>query len=190
MRPNMFHKLRRPIWLGLAILALAAAGSAFSALQAQELRGDVEVRTTARRDGDAWRYKRHNGELWYWSPRDRWLYLRDGRWNVYVPGRFAPRYVDRGPIYYDRAPAYTRGRIYYDDGNYGPRRYPRSARRYTYYPYDRGYYNDGYRYGWDGRYRDPGFRQGANIGAAVGDLIGGRDAARIGAEIGGALGRD
>lgn len=121
----------------------------------------------------SWRYRRHNGEWWYWSPQERWLYWRDGSWHVYVPDRFVvPEYRHRYPGNY--------GTWYYRD--FGPR-YPRA-----YYPHPYSGYWDGNPYYYDPRYRDPGFRRGANIGGPIGDVIGGRLGAQIGAEIGGDIG--
>jgi hypothetical protein len=34
------------------------------------------------------RYRRHNGEWWYWTPAGSWVYHRDGRWNPYVANSF------------------------------------------------------------------------------------------------------
>jgi hypothetical protein len=37
-----------------------------------------------------WRFQRHNGEWWYFSPENTWLYHRDGRWNQFSQDAFQP----------------------------------------------------------------------------------------------------
>lgn len=136
---------------------------------------------------DHWRYRRHNNEWWYWSPRDRWLYYREGRWNVYYPRRYVPygysrsgdpRWQDYG---YPRQPDYRYRHQRYPSGGYDsyqyPYEHPYGARRYSGYPDDR-------------YYRDRGYRRGANIGGAIGDALGGDVGAGIGSAIGGAIGDD
>jgi hypothetical protein len=50
-----------------------------------------------------WRMQRHNGEWWYFSPQNSWMYHRDGRWNNFAANSFTPspyatgyRGVDQG----------------------------------------------------------------------------------------------
>jgi hypothetical protein len=167
----------------------------------------AETRGAAPRE--QWRYKLHNGEWWYWMPSNYWMYHRDGRWVQYDPNSFVPsrggrRYVTgyRGELgdnyYYDGF-----GRRYFDDGRgyidggsyfdpYGRRFYYNGGRRF--YNDNQGYYYwDGSRRVYDraifdGRYQDPGFRRGANLGGAIGEAVGGDVGGAIGAEIGGAIG--
>jgi hypothetical protein len=37
-----------------------------------------------------WRFQRHNGEWWYYSPEAAWHYHRDGHWNQYAADSFTP----------------------------------------------------------------------------------------------------
>lgn len=30
-----------------------------------------------------WRFTRHNGQWWYYTPQNQWLYHRDGQWHAY-----------------------------------------------------------------------------------------------------------
>lgn len=39
---------------------------------------------------DAWRYRRHLGEWWYWGPDQQWLYWRAGQWQVYDRENYRP----------------------------------------------------------------------------------------------------
>lgn len=146
-----------------------------------------------------WRFVRHNGEWWYWTPENHWMYHRDSQWSRYNPDtyvrvtpqnrRYATGY--RGPVegryYYD-----SYGRRYYDDGrtdSYDP--YGRRAYREGVY-YDDGFYGGNQQFydgrAYDRRFNNPGFRRGANLGGAVGEAIGGDVGGAIGAEIGGAIG--
>lgn len=37
-----------------------------------------------------WRFARHNGEWWYYSPENAWMYHRDGDWNTFSQDNFTP----------------------------------------------------------------------------------------------------
>jgi hypothetical protein len=37
-----------------------------------------------------WRFAQHNGEWWYYSPENRWMYHRDGQWNEFAEDTFVP----------------------------------------------------------------------------------------------------
>jgi hypothetical protein len=37
-----------------------------------------------------WRFARHNGEWWYYSPENAWMYHRDGNWNSFSQDNFTP----------------------------------------------------------------------------------------------------
>jgi hypothetical protein len=159
-----------------------------------------------------WRFKRHRGEWWYWSPNERWFYWRDGDWQAYDARTFQPPYRRDSQFYPDQG--YVGGDVrYWDDvpGYYYPgRTYYRD--RYDYaYPWrpGYGYYGDGrtwsgyrgrpwgydYDYWYGGRpfypdrryYLDSDFRRGANIGGAIGGALGGREGAALGGVIGGEI---
>jgi hypothetical protein len=36
-----------------------------------------------------WRFAQHNGEWWYYSPENQWMYHRDGNWNQFEQNTFA-----------------------------------------------------------------------------------------------------
>lgn len=185
------NNLSRYIWVA-ALSVLGFIGDNGTAQESREERGnrssrrvedrhtDRQMRTTSR-GGEQWRYRRHNGEWWYWSPRDRWLYYRDGRWNVYYPRRYAPGYVG-SPYDWDGRHGYGR---FYPDRRYYDYPYGYADRRwYSGYP---GYYGDYYRPPYNS---SRGFRRGANIGGAIGGALGGDVGAGIGSAIGGAIGDD
>jgi hypothetical protein len=35
-----------------------------------------------------WRFTRHNGEWWYYTPQNQWMYHRNGQWNAYSANNF------------------------------------------------------------------------------------------------------
>jgi hypothetical protein len=35
-----------------------------------------------------WRFAQHNGEWWYYSPENSWMYHRDGQWNAFAQDSF------------------------------------------------------------------------------------------------------
>jgi hypothetical protein len=37
-----------------------------------------------------WRFAQHNGEWWYYSPENHWMYHRDGQWNEFAEDSFVP----------------------------------------------------------------------------------------------------
>jgi hypothetical protein len=37
-----------------------------------------------------WRFQQHNGEWWYYTPQNQWMYHRDGRWNDFAQDSFQP----------------------------------------------------------------------------------------------------
>ena len=47
---------------------------------------------------EQWRYTFHNGEWWYWLPKERWVYWRNNRWNDYDTATYvAPSYAGTVP---------------------------------------------------------------------------------------------
>jgi gas vesicle protein len=39
---------------------------------------------------DNWRMVRYNGEWWYWTPQNTWMFHRDNNWQAYEAGTFRP----------------------------------------------------------------------------------------------------
>ncbi len=37
-----------------------------------------------------WRFQQHNGEWWYYSPQNAWMYHRGGEWNTFSQDQFTP----------------------------------------------------------------------------------------------------
>ncbi len=76
---------------------------------------------------DAWRFRRHNGQWWYWLPSNKWVVWNGTKWEPYVaqataqtqrvqPSRryyYPPQQGNWGPVQYDR---------------WGNRQYPYSRR--------------------------------------------------------------
>jgi hypothetical protein len=157
---------------------------------------DVGVRATASNDRKAqWRFRQHNGEWWYWTPQNTWMYHRDGNWQAFDQATYQyPRGWNNGRFntgfrgnygYYDgyNRPYVNRG---YGYRNYNNNYVPGYRYGTGYRGYGNNYYGNGGFYG--GGYVDPGFRAGANVGSAIGGAIGGGEGAGIGAAIGGAIG--
>jgi hypothetical protein len=142
--------------------------------------GNASAGATANR----WRYQQHNGEWWYWTPQNNWMYYRNGAWAPYDAATFVfPRGYGAGQYYYGRygQPWVNYGMGYapgYDGYRYGV----------GYRGYGNGIYNGNGGYGYGG-YVDPGVRAGANIGGAVGGAIGGGGSGgNVGRAVGGAIG--
>lgn len=81
--------------------------------------------------GETWRYRRHQGQWWYWLPSEKWVVWNGDRWVAHVPqvstrsstrssnargGRYdyPPQQGNWGPVHYDR---------------WGNRQYPYSRRK-------------------------------------------------------------
>jgi hypothetical protein len=43
-----------------------------------------------------WRFQQHNGDWWYWTPNNTWMYRRDGNWNRYAADTFTPNPTFQG----------------------------------------------------------------------------------------------
>jgi hypothetical protein len=37
-----------------------------------------------------WRFVRQNGQWWYWTPQNNWMYRGNGQWHAYTPGAARP----------------------------------------------------------------------------------------------------
>ncbi|HMO85358.1 MAG TPA: hypothetical protein PKC18_10610, partial [Lacipirellulaceae bacterium] len=155
---------------------------------------------TAGADADRnarWRFKQHNGEWWYWTPQNQWMYHRGGQWQNYdannftgprnfqQPGRTWGQYGGNvGPQYYGqygRPRANPHARYGYRNYSHGPG-YQQGFQQGARYPYGTGYR------GLNQNFVDPGVRAGANVGGAIGGAIGGQQGAGVGSAIGGAIG--
>ncbi len=113
-----------------SMLAMAPRASA-QAVDAA-VRADVAVAnatTAAVNVNNNWRYRRHNGRWWYYTPQRSWMVWDGGAWNPYQSG--SNFYVGRGyngyyggPAYYGRANGYYGPGYngYYGRGYYGPYR--------------------------------------------------------------------
>jgi plastocyanin len=78
--------------------ARRAAGAAGEALGAPGVENRIERRQERRgaplAGADRWRMRYYNGEWWYYTPQNSWVYYRDNRWSPYDRGTFraiAPR---------------------------------------------------------------------------------------------------
>jgi hypothetical protein len=80
------------------------------------------------------RYRRHNGEWWYWTPAGSWVYYRQGRWNPYVAGSFVQPH-----IFFGYNNGYNRG--YNGNGYYDGNRYNNDGRYRSGYRGNRNYQN-------------------------------------------------
>lgn len=144
--------------------------------QREQQRSAIRAQDDGRQGGgrqadNRWRYKRHNGEWWYWTNDNRWLFWRDSRWNEYDPGTFqmpGNRAIDRnyvgdggGVTYSDGGPAYSGGGAVYSGGGAvygdgmsyrgGGGRYYSTPRQRYWTGYRGGYYGQPYNGGYYGR---------------------------------------
>jgi len=55
-----------------------------------QARADANL-SAADQDREArWRFARHNGEWWYYTPENTWMYHRDGQWQAFSEDAFQP----------------------------------------------------------------------------------------------------
>jgi len=81
---------------------------------------------TGATQGEAWRFKRHNNQWWYWLPTEKWVVWDGQAWVPY----------ERRVQTTDVAPRRQRSYAYPpQQGNWGPVRYDRWGNRQ--YPYSR-----------------------------------------------------
>jgi hypothetical protein len=117
---------------------------------------NANVAVAASPSGDQWRYRWHNGNWWYWTPENRWVYRNGNGWTNYEPAiTFAPN-----PIYAPQ-PAYG----YYGSNPYGyySSPYGYSTGYGSYYNYSPAYRGGGY-YGPGRYYGGPGISIGTGRG--------------------------
>ena len=55
-----------------------------------QARADANLSAAEQRRDARWRFARHNGEWWYYSPEGQWMYHRNGDWNEFAEDRFEP----------------------------------------------------------------------------------------------------
>jgi hypothetical protein len=55
-----------------------------------QARADANLSAAEQRRDARWRFAHHNGERWYYSPENRWMYHRNGDWNEFAEDRFQP----------------------------------------------------------------------------------------------------
>jgi hypothetical protein len=55
-----------------------------------QARADANLTPAEQRRDARWRFARHNGEWWYYSPENHWMYHRNGDWNEFAEDRFQP----------------------------------------------------------------------------------------------------
>jgi len=118
-------------------------------------------------DFTSWRFVRNNGEWWYWTPGDYWMYYRDNQWYRFDTNAYQPNNYRTG---YRGIPDNGSSGIYYDDN--------RQQYRRDYSPDRRALRNPG---------NDAaGTRLGNAIGNTIRGAIDGEPNARANTETGGA----
>jgi hypothetical protein len=179
--------------------------------QTNQTNGDAQAQTSVQGDdstrqsnnrSNAWRYRWHNGEWWYWHPEQYWLIRRNGQWSRYDRNTYQSptrSYVDtdrRRETNQANDNAYRNGRYNTGQGlttGYRGEAGYRGEVADRYDAYGRPYFtpNDG---NYDGRYRysDGYYGRPYNNGL---DYSGNQPywnstpSGRAGAGIGGAIGR-
>lgn len=94
--------------------AQAADAESASLAQATKLNERAAVQSNASPPGESWRYRRHNGQWWYWLPSEKWVVWTGDRWTAYKAQTYSAYRAARP----QRSSSYPA-----DQGNWGPVRY-------------------------------------------------------------------
>jgi hypothetical protein len=113
------------VGLGMSVLPWqAAAADDDAAAPATKLSEPAASQTDVSQPGESWRYRRHNGQWWYWLPSEKWAVWSGDRWTAYEAKSYSTYRAAR-PQQSSSYPA--------DQGNWGPVRYNRFGQ--VEYPY-------------------------------------------------------
>lgn len=118
---------------GMAVLVAGEASlargddSAAPPVGAATAAEDISSKPDATAPGETWRFRRHQGQWWYWLPSKKWVVWNGDQWGApaaQVPTRsssgsgnryaYPPQQGNWGPVHYDR---------------WGNREYPYSRRK-------------------------------------------------------------
>lgn len=55
-----------------------------------QARADANLSAADQARDARWRFQQHSGEWWYYTPKNAWMYHRDGQWNAFAQDSFAP----------------------------------------------------------------------------------------------------
>lgn len=61
-----------------------------------QARANAQLRVGEDARDARWRFARHNGEWWYYSPENSWMYHRNNQWNQFSQDNFAPNQAYAG----------------------------------------------------------------------------------------------
>jgi len=128
-RPNDSGQAREPDATSPSSTGQAAEGQATERQPSGgPVPGSDAEKPASSSTGEAWRFRWHNGQWWYWQPSNRWVYWSNDRWNSYEPSQSVPAAVTvpRRAQSYSGATQGPWGPIRYD--SYGNRQYPYSRR--------------------------------------------------------------
>jgi hypothetical protein len=86
------HALSR---IAAVALLLLMATSALADDQKAAANAAGDQKAVAKQQGNSnatearWRYRRHNGRWWYYTPANNWMVFQNNAWAPYKPGMFA-----------------------------------------------------------------------------------------------------
>jgi hypothetical protein len=115
------HRAAQYVALAIIVGCATAVSTAQAAdadnahlVQATKLNEPAAVQSNASQPGESWRYRRHNGQWWYWMPSEKWLVWTGDRWTAYKAQAYSAHRAARP----QRSSSYPA-----DQGNWGPVRY-------------------------------------------------------------------
>ncbi len=94
--------------------AQAADADNGSLVQATKLNEPAANQSNTSQPDQSWRYRRHDGQWWYWLPSEKWVVWTGDRWTAYKAQTYSAYRAARP----QRSSSYPA-----DQGNWGPVRY-------------------------------------------------------------------
>ncbi len=70
-----------------------------------------------------WRFAQHNGDWWYYTPENSWMYQRDGQWNQFAQDSFQPNAQFSGQVAAGYRGVEGQDQGQYDQGQYDQGQY-------------------------------------------------------------------
>ncbi len=124
------HALSRFVAVATLLLVATSALAADDQKSSTSASGDHHaVKAAKQDDGNAtaarWRYRRHNGRWWYYTPANNWMVFHNNAWAPYQAGMFAgeQRMTSQPVRRYSYNPGFQGNAGYYPRVYRAPRNY-------------------------------------------------------------------